>query len=342
MKEEMINMCVIAYAEKGVKIPNSELMETMFNGNSDGAGFAYSLNEKVYIEKGFMSYREFDNAVAGTEKRIKAKFGVSMEDLPIMFHFRIGTHGANSPQLTHPFPITRQTKYLQGLDVVTDLAIAHNGIIHSVTAKNDHSDTTQYIKDILQPLKATNKYFYNNKNIQRLMENTIDGSRFVFLNKLGEFTTIGNWKTSEEAPGVMFSNLNHEFSYSYSYPSTFNGHWSGRADFFDYEIDAMPLEKGMYLTSWENINVDNSIKDLNKMMPAFGKNTYMSYYVDVYTKDIVSVPNGDRTTTSAWFSSMYDLVCTIDSEGLIELVAVEDYQGKPEKMMVRDYWYDTQ
>ena len=64
-------MCVIAVKESGVSAFPEAKMKAMFNHNSDGAGFAYVLDEKVFVEKGLMSYNTFERAYALLEKRIK-------------------------------------------------------------------------------------------------------------------------------------------------------------------------------------------------------------------------------------------------------------------------------
>lgn len=209
-------MCVIAFAPKDIDIPKDSVMYDMFDYNSDGAGIAYVLNSRVYVEKGYMTYKEFANALAGIEKRLK-KAGTSTKEVPMAFHFRIGTHGPNSRGLTHPFPIARKTKFFEALDYKTDIIMMHNGIISSVTPVNDTSDTVQYIRDIVLPLHLQDKKFFTNANYTKLLENTISGSRLLFLDKDGEFNLIGDWKTDVKSPGVYFSNLNHKYTYSMPY-----------------------------------------------------------------------------------------------------------------------------
>ena len=216
-------MCVIAFAPAGVDLPNDQLIEDMFESNSDGAGFAYTYNKRVYVEKGFMTLIDFQRALALAEKNL-IKRNLSFKDVPVYLHFRIGTHGPNSAGLTHPFPITQHKDFLEALDYYTDVAVAHNGIISSVKTKSGISDTVQYIKDVLLPLYRSNAEFYLDDNIQDLVENTIDGSRFIFLDRKGQHTLIGEWKTYDKAPGVMFSNLHFTYTpvynYGYSYGKT--------------------------------------------------------------------------------------------------------------------------
>ena len=56
-------MCVIAVKESGVSAFPESKMKAMFNHNSDGAGFAYVLDEKVFVEKGLMSYNSFEKGI---------------------------------------------------------------------------------------------------------------------------------------------------------------------------------------------------------------------------------------------------------------------------------------
>jgi len=215
----VIIICVIATSAKGFDVPAKPVMKDMYDYNPDGAGFAYALNKRVYIEKGFMNYEDFTKALDSLDKKLQDKYNRTLKDISIMFHFRIGTHGPNSPELTHPFPISHKKKHFDALDLYTDVVMAHNGIIKSVTPITDWSDTTQYVKDILHPLYLENREFYKSEHIRHLISNTINGSRFVFLDKNGQFTYVGEWHDSAEEglEGVKFSNLNHEDTYNKYY-----------------------------------------------------------------------------------------------------------------------------
>lgn len=262
-------MCVIAGAPLGVARPSDKIMEQMFTSNPDGAGFAYTLDGKVYVEKGFMTYKEFDNALAGLEKRLRNN-DLTSTDIPMFFHFRIGTHGANIPSLTHPFPISTNTKNLFALDYSTDIVMAHNGIINSVNVTGAHSDTTEYISRILVPLRNADAEFYKNPHFQELMKNTIDGSRFIFLNDMGEMETIGSWLTSEEAPGVLFSNLNHEWTWAPSLPKYGRGLLSERYDYhsqFSEIATVKQIPSGLCLTADDNIQL--VVKGTEQTPPGF-------------------------------------------------------------------------
>jgi len=215
-------MCVILTKPAGSVMPSDQIIKAMWDNNPDGAGIAYAINNRVYVEKGYMKYKDLDNALAGLGKRLKTKYNKTLDDVSVMVHFRITTHGGTSPQLTHPFPIVNGNDQLHALEYSTDIVVAHNGIIHSVTAANGHSDTSQYIKDMLVPLKNSNPYFMYDPHLVTLMENTISSSRLTFLSGDGNFAYVGSWQEDPETPGCMYSNLLHTYTpvpkYSRSYP----------------------------------------------------------------------------------------------------------------------------
>jgi hypothetical protein len=163
-----------------------------------------------------MKWADFEKTYALIEKKLRTA-GKTFKDVPIMYHFRIGTHGPNSEALTHPFPISNQFKHLTALEYKSDIVMSHNGIIHSVVPRAGWSDTQQYISDIIMPLIKTDRHFYKNKHMQELMRNTNNGSRFAFLDMDGNFTTVGEFVESDdpELKGILYSNLNHEYVFSY-------------------------------------------------------------------------------------------------------------------------------
>lgn len=195
-------MCIIATSEIGKQLPDAVTIETMWHRNSDGAGFMYNHNGKVIIEKGFMTLKDFLKAV----EELKTK--IDVVNTAVVMHFRIGTHGGNIPENTHPFPITCAEPLLKKLHTSCNIGMAHNGIITSVEPRNNISDTMQYILEILAPLKKTVKDFNNNSVIQKLITETINGSRMCFLTSDGNINYIGNWVT-DETTGIKYSNTTY-------------------------------------------------------------------------------------------------------------------------------------
>jgi hypothetical protein len=158
--------------------------------------------------------------------------------------------------------------------------MAHNGIIRSVTPITDWSDTTQYIKDVLHPLYLDNKDFYKSEHIQRLIENTINGSRFVFLDKHGEFTYIGDWLESkkDDQEGIKFSNLNHEDNYL-SYYGDYSAYYDGAYTEHYENVFVKELPVGTILA--HNADFDADFKhDSSAKYGVVGAIPTNKYYVD--------------------------------------------------------------
>lgn len=207
-------MCVIAIKYSGINIPNEVNIQDMWDRNSDGAGFMYVLKGAVNIEKGFMTLKDFNRGLAYAEKKIIAS-GTTVLDTPMILHFRIGTHGGNIPANTHPFPVVPSLEHLKALDVITDLGIVHNGIIDSVKPRTGISDTMEYIKSIICPIRSLSKDFLENPQVIELFEKTIAGSKLAFLDGEGKIKTVGTFVESNEddLKGIKYSNLHHEISW---------------------------------------------------------------------------------------------------------------------------------
>jgi predicted glutamine amidotransferase len=267
-------MCVIAVAPKDVAVPSDAVMKKMFDHNSDGAGFAYTIDSKVFVEKGFMTYKEFYNALAGLDKKLKNK-NLTTTDIPIMFHFRIGTHGPNSRGLTHPFPFTEKTEFFEALDYKTNVVLAHNGIISTVKPVGGLSDTVQYIKDIVLPLYQYDRYFYDNIHMQELLANTNDSSRFAILDDRGEFTYIGSWVEEDTSPGVKFSNLHHNTTYKYTYSPAQYGKYS-------YELKRKLKPLLPTIGKFYRVALQSNISKNNKFDAIPVTDDTIQYYVDDY------------------------------------------------------------
>lgn len=216
-------MCVIMIKKKGVSMPMNETIKSMWDTNSDGAGFMFALDNKVFIQKGFMKLTELTKAILLLEKGLLKK-GTNIKDVPLVMHFRITTHGGTSAANTHPFAITNNEKLLVEKEVTTDLGLAHNGIINSVTSALNLSDTMVYITDVLSPLKMLNADFYKTTFGKELMENTIGFSKFAFLDKEGAIELVGEFKngTKAETKDLLFSNLLHEYPATTYYKSNYN------------------------------------------------------------------------------------------------------------------------
>ena len=237
-------MCIIAIKNKGINLPSERTLETMFKNNSDGAGFMYSIDNKVIIHKGFMTFHSFMSAL----NKLEEKYDITK--LPIVMHFRIATSGHVDAGTCHPFPIAAKRKHLRKQYIETDIGIVHNGII-PIAAPDNMSDTMQYVKERLWEYKKCKPNFYTNKKWQRRIEKEIM-SKMVFLDNTGEIYTIGDFVTDD---GMIYSNHSYEErSFLFGYDRFFDYHSQMKLCPIDGYIitslgNLIDCEDGLYLIS---------------------------------------------------------------------------------------------
>lgn len=186
-------MCIIAYKPEGVEFPKDEYLSNSWNSNNDGAGFMYLDGDKVVIQKGYMKFDEFMEAV--NKKKT---------DGPMVLHFRTATHGGVRPELTHPFPVSSSNEDLMSLYIESKMGIVHNGVFR-IPIEKGLSDSQQFIKDFIAPDIV--KKNLANPTIRRLIAEAIGSSKLLIL-KAGEIFKFGSyWKEHE---GCFYSNSDYE------------------------------------------------------------------------------------------------------------------------------------
>lgn len=239
-------MCIIAIKPAGVKMPDENIRKNMWYGNPHGAGFMYPCEGGVRIEKGFMT-------LSAMEERL-AELG-DLTDRTVVMHYRITTHGGTTPENCHPFPITDNTTVLGKPVIRTNIGVAHNGIIHSVTPRKGISDTMEYIASQLYWAKKIDRYFYLDENWLSLIEEAID-SKMVFLDQSGKFTTIGKF---EEDDGVLYSNRSYEYAPTKGKYTFLGSPYSYDLYEEDEPDDAMFYKDLMLLDDWSFFNNKNYV-----------------------------------------------------------------------------------
>lgn len=198
-------MCIAVFKPAGQKAPTFQTLKQCFKRNPDGAGFMVAINDKVVIRKGFMKYADF-------EKAYKSFFeGLNDQNYSIVYHFRIGTQGGNVPELTHPYPLTRNYAEMRELSSECDMGVAHNGIIHltSEYGVTDRNDSMTFISKYLVDIIHGNLFWSTKPEKIRLINNLVGGgypNRLAILTKTGYCTLIGNWIKDE---GVYYSNSSY-------------------------------------------------------------------------------------------------------------------------------------
>ena len=227
-------MCVIAVKPRNVSMPDEETIRAMWDSNPHGAGFMWADGETVHIQKGFMTVESLLKAL----KKMGEKHDLFA--LPMVMHFRIGTAGGNTPENTHPFPVTDSIPLLQKLSIKTTIGIAHNGVIPIDTSRPDISDTMEYIATQITPLARYDHEFYRSKDILDLISNATH-SKWAIMNGEGDVVTIGEF---HERKGILYSNLHHEYA-SWDRYSRYSCIGSRDGSFFWDEFD----------TDWEYVHV---------------------------------------------------------------------------------------
>jgi glutamine amidotransferase len=177
-------MCIAIYKPEGKVIDKATLQEC-YRSNPDGAGFMYSQNKKLHIEKGFFSFDSFYNAYKAHERK------------QAVIHFRIKTHGKIDTANCHPFSVNNS------------IGFVHNGVI-SGYGDADFSDTVRFNEAILRPLvnKWGNLALFQDPVIE-LIESRIGYSKLVFLDRHGNHK-IMNESKGQWDDGVWYSNNSYK------------------------------------------------------------------------------------------------------------------------------------
>jgi hypothetical protein len=203
-------MCVIAVSEKGCKQPTKETLQTCFRNNPHGAGYMFARDGIVTIHKGFMTFEDFWQAV-------KSEHFTPAD--PVVYHFRISTQAGVNPEMTHPFPLSRNLNHMKALDLTCSVGIAHNGIIPCTTERNsEYSDTVLYIARYLGKLIRDPVVDLADPYITDLIELTTGNSRMAILNAAGTILRTGTGWVRDDRE-VAYSNHSYE-NHVYVRPAT--------------------------------------------------------------------------------------------------------------------------
>lgn len=188
-------MCIIAIKPVGQEMFDESTIRTMFANNPDGAGYMFVYDEKVVIEKGFMTADDLIENIR-TNGQLEHIY-----DKNFVLHFRIGTSGHMDALNCHPFPVYDTNATF----CRTDIALAHNGVLRAFEPKKDSAinDTQVYIQTMLRGLE---KGFQYNAGILNLIAHTIGTNKFAFLDETDKLTLLGDFITDN---GYIYSNKSY-------------------------------------------------------------------------------------------------------------------------------------
>lgn len=196
-------MCVIVSKPGKVKITR-ETLQNCWDNNPDGAGFMYPKNGKVFIRKGFMSFKSFWNEAKDIPMGV-----------PVVYHFRIKTHGATCKELCHPYPISYDYDQLHASTIYSDYGVAHNGIFGNLPNVDEESDTTIFIANVLTPilkLSQAEKISLTEDYYEDLLDFISGSSRLAIMDSDGQVKLSGSGWISDK--GCRFSNTGYT-AYNY-------------------------------------------------------------------------------------------------------------------------------
>ena len=229
-------MCIIIIKKAGIVLPERQLLQDAWNNNPDGAGYMYADNKSksVVISKGFMTFKAFIKSITSVK---------NIDDLQLIIHFRITTHGGTQASNTHPFPISSSKGKLKALRLTEPIGVAHNGIIN-ISNDKDISDTMQFIKDELSLFHAINGKWYKDVKALQYIGNRI-GSKLAIMDRHGYIATIGEFY---EEDGILYSNYGYMAYRAYtpviSYASALEPYHYGYDDLDDdiyYDLEMLGL-----------------------------------------------------------------------------------------------------
>ena len=277
-------MCIIVAKKSGVEIPKMETLKRCFNNNSDGAGLMYHKNGTVFIEKGFMTWTDFEDRV----NRLKREIDTTKEG--IVFHFRIGTAGTNSKENCHPYMISSNYDKLHSTRLKTNIGVAHNGILHDYNPTKSEeeelniNDTQKFIAQVLTYFKKQHgTEFTMNKQVVDIISNLLGTSKLAFLDNDNRVSLIGAFV---EENGVYYSNSTYSYDrYSYRTYYDYDYGYGWGKDLYDTKATKKEDTSKVNTKSTEKSSTDN---DMEGEVPNEKEPIIEDYDFDsIFTKEYV-------------------------------------------------------
>jgi len=208
-------MCLLTFIDKNQELP----YENARNGaiqNPDGFGFAIHADSKIVMDKDM----DFQKLWARWEKAREVHRGYAL------WHFRIGTHGAQSLDNCHPFVLDDE-----------QTVVAHNGILPITLPYKDSRSDTNIFANVVMPRLGGVQYLNDKDNCDAL-EKWACTNKLVFLSAdpRSEWSyyivnmDLGHWDA-----GVWYSNRSYvPFTYRSWAPGPYRTPYLGWDDDDDY------------------------------------------------------------------------------------------------------------
>lgn len=174
-------MCVIVYLPEGKNVTEEQL-KTCYNNNKDGWGIMFAKHGKLETLKDVSSFEHFFH-----------NYKLIPTDVNRALHFRIRTSGDINKANCHPFV------------PVEGVGLMHNGTIQTPMLEKNMSDTHNFTTHELPPLLTGWQGFMDDPDFVKLIEETTNNSRLLFMTKEGQVLLArrSNWIDRD---GVFYSN----------------------------------------------------------------------------------------------------------------------------------------
>jgi predicted glutamine amidotransferase len=180
-------MCILIVKAQNVRKMTEQEIRNSASNNPDGFGMAYVVGGHLFVHKTFEL-----NEIIDMNNRLP-------NDTPIIYHFRIATHGTVNVNNCHPF---------MGEDA--DVAFAHNGVLSIQNDKEkDWTDSETAFRYLFEPLLKV--VDIKSEQFERAVNTIIGSSKFAFIQKNGDVTTFGNFINED---GLLFSNGTYAYNKS--------------------------------------------------------------------------------------------------------------------------------
>lgn len=181
-------MCIAIFNKQNLL--SFDTIRNSWENNNDGAGL-------LWIENGALQVFKEPNSMKRFYKKYKS---IRAENaLPILLHFRIGTHGNFADYNLHPFLVNSQ------------IGFVHNGVIRITEIDARYSDTNHFNRLVLQTMKTPARIFKDGSNEAALVSHFCStNSKLIFLNAAGQHRIFNESAGHWDKFGNWFSNRTYE------------------------------------------------------------------------------------------------------------------------------------
>lgn len=149
-------MCIIVFRPEDAATPSKETFQQCWSRNPDGGGVMWrDPSGKLKVRNGLMTFEAMWNVMEQIPEAVDA-----------VYHFRIGTHGSNTAENTHPWPIEGH-----------EAALVHNGVISWLSDDRKTSDSKRFA-DLISRMDGNLLY---NQDLKKVFEDLLQGNKIIIM-----------------------------------------------------------------------------------------------------------------------------------------------------------------